>query len=269
MTVSVYEFEIQGNEYLKENCIGYYSMDFKSVRQGGELTFLHTLKNNKSNVELAYLVKAELEAMWHIANFLVAYDKVFGNKIREQILVCRVPRSKTYFNESQLYFQKAIKKAIQPANHSINNKLIDGIDYIRRIKDVATTHLANSQLAQATLPKLCSGDKPYPGITRNSCLISKKVANRTILLIDDIYTLGVGVVEDCIQALYDKGAKKVIFYAVGRTNKWGNMPSRKIDVDLENFFNQYYETKMKIDSELFFKGIDNKCLTISDMLLKE
>lgn len=226
--MAVYEFEIQGNEYLKENCIGYYSMDFKSVRQGGELTFLHTLKNNKLDIKEDYLIEAKYEARTHIATFLMAYDKIFGNKIREQILVCRVPRSKTYFNESQLYFQKAIKEAIQPANHSINNKLIDGIDYIRRIKDVATTHLASSQLAQATLPKLCSGDKPYPGITKDSCSISNEVRGRTILLIDDIYTLYANVVEDCIQALYDNGAKEVIFYAVGRTVKNRNTPSKEL-----------------------------------------
>ena len=45
------------------------------------------------------------------------------------------------------------------------------------------------------------------------------------MLIDDIYTLGVNVVEDCIQALYDRGARQVIFYAVGRTDKSGNTPA--------------------------------------------
>lgn len=228
--MATYEFKIQSNRYLKENCVGYYSMDFKSVSQGGELTFLHTLKNNKLDKKEADLIEAKNEARAHIATFLVAYDKIFGSKIREQILVCRVPRSKTYFNDLQLYFQEAIKEAIQLANHSINNKLIDGIDYIRRIKDVATTHLANSPLAQATLPKLCSGDKPYPGITKDTCSISDKVRGRTILLIDDIYTWGVGVVEDCIQALYDKGTEKVIFYAVGRTVKNSNSQATKIEV---------------------------------------
>ena len=85
--------------------------------------------------------------------------------------------------------------------------------------------MADSERAQIALPQLCSGDKPYPGFTKDSCDISDKVINQTILLIDDIYTLGANVVEDCIQALYDKGAKKVIFYAVGRTEKWHNLQS--------------------------------------------
>jgi len=37
------------------------------------------------------------------------------------------------------------------------------------------------------------------------------------LLIDDLYTRTVNIDEDAIQALLDKGAHSVAFYAVGRT----------------------------------------------------
>jgi hypothetical protein len=39
------------------------------------------------------------------------------------------------------------------------------------------------------------------------------------LLIDDLYTKSVNIDEDWIQALYEKGAKNVIFYSVGKTKK--------------------------------------------------
>ena len=220
-----YRFGIRGNEFLKQNTIGYYSINFLSYAQSGHLSFLHILKNNKLDVAENNLIEAKNKAMEHIVTFFVDYDKQYGSEISEQILVCRIPRSKTFFKESQLYFQKAISEAIKLANHSLNDKLLDGVDCIERIKDVATTHLVNSEYAQIALPQLCSGDKPYPGITKDSCDISDKVINQTILLIDDIYTLGANVVEDCIQSLYDKGAKKVIFYAVGRTEKWHNLQS--------------------------------------------
>lgn len=220
-------FKICRNKYLEKDCEGYYYMDIKSVRQGGELTFLHTLKNNKLNVAEADLIEAKNKVVELIADFLSEYSRICSGAV-----VCRVPRSKTYFNESQLYFQQAIREAIASyfdcSKGFTSSRFIDGIDYIQRIKDVATTHLAKSQLAQATLRELCSGDKPYPGITKDSCFISDKVQDKTILLIDDIYTLGVNVVEDCIQALYDKGAGKVEFYAVGRTEKWGNTPQEEI-----------------------------------------
>ncbi|MGX3011532.1 hypothetical protein ACWIUD_08240 [Helicobacter sp. 23-1044] len=218
-----FEFEIRSNEFLKRNTSGFYTMDFKAKAQSRELHFLHILKNNKANYAESQLDECKNKAREHIANFLVAYDKIYGNA--ENIIVCRVPRSKTFFAESQLYFQKAIREAISLANGGINRKFINGVYYINRIKDVATTHLVNSQPAQIFLPNLCKGDTPYPGITKDSCDISDKVANQTILLIDDIYTLYANVVEDCIQALYDKGAKRVIFYAVGRTEKGRNTPA--------------------------------------------
>ena len=184
---------------------------------------MHILKNNKAYYAESKLDECKNEARAHIANFLVAYDRIYGNE--DNIIVCRVPRSKTFFAESQLYFQKAVREAISLANGGINRNFIDGVDYITRIKDVATTHLADSIWAQRKFPHLVVGDKPYPGITKDSCEISDRIANQTILLIDDIYTLGVGVVEDCIQALYDKGEKRIIFYAVGRTIKNGNTPA--------------------------------------------
>lgn len=231
--MAVYEFEIQGNRfgYLKNTLMAYYSIDFLSYGQSGELSFLHTLKNNWLNNKESDLICAKDEAKDKIYNFLLDYNRIYN--ITENILVCRVPRSKTYFTESQLYFQKAIKEAIALANCNLNNRLIDAIEHITRIKDVATTHLRANRQEDDIMP--------YPGITKDTCSISDNVRGKTILLIDDIYTLGVGVVEDCIQALYDKGARKVIFYAVGRTKKWGNTPSKEIggnnifEIDLDDF----------------------------------
>ena len=150
--------------------------------------------------------------------------------------------------DTQLLFQLAIREAIELVNdewslynkeHNTNYELIDGINCIKRIKDVPTTHL--------------TGDRAYPGITKDSCFISDEVYGKTILLIDDIYTLGVGVVEDCIQALYDKGAKEVIFYAVGRTVKNRNTPAKKISLNSENYFDIDNKTpEIDIDDEIPF-----------------
>jgi phosphoribosylpyrophosphate synthetase len=62
-----------------------------------------------------------------------------------------------------------------------------------------------------------NGDLPYPGITKNTCTISENVRGKNILLIDDLYTKTVNIDEDAIQALLDKGARSVVFYAVGKT----------------------------------------------------
>lgn len=219
--MAVYEFAIQRNRYLRNTLMGYYSIDFLSYGQSGILSFLHILKNNYLSEKEIDLIDAKDEASDKIYNFLLDYDKKY--KIIENMLVCRIPRSKTYFEESQLYFQQAIKEAVALTNRNLNDRLIDGIKYITRIKDVATTHLSRNQQEED------DDIMPYPGITKDSCSISNEVRGRTILLIDDIYTLYANVVEDCIQALYDNGAKKVIFYAVGRTVKNSNTPATRLE----------------------------------------
>lgn len=245
--MALYKFVIHKNDFLKQNLYGYYSTDFISYAMSGQLSFLHRLKNRFSNERESVLNDAKNKARDYIVEFLENFNNIIEitndyiekkeperglqiykgirrirfidkfKEIDENIIVCRIPRSKVDFKENQLYFQKAVKEAIEIANKRSNNKLIDGINYIKRTESVETTHLNDGQ-----------GKKPYPNITKDTCEISDKIANQTIILIDDIYTSWVNVVEDCIQALYDKGAKQVIFYAVGRTVKKSNTESVKI-----------------------------------------
>ena len=63
-----------------------------------------------------------------------------------------------------------------------------------------------------------TGDMPYVGITKDTCEIDKHaVENKNVILVDDIYTEGVFVDEDCIQTLLDSGAKSVILYTIAKT----------------------------------------------------
>lgn len=49
---------------------------------------------------------------------------------------------------------------------------------------------------------------PYKGITKDTCEINKSlIFEKDIVLVDDIYTEGVFVAEDCIQTLFDFGVK--------------------------------------------------------------
>lgn len=241
--VTTYKFEIRENEFLKNGTIGYYSIDFLSYGQSGQLSFLHKLKNNwlknsdddlfKSKGEAVSKIYASLKYFIETKRYANGVDSsgrvpLWKVVLKGNVLVCRIPRSKVNMQDSQLLFQAAIREAIElviekygvprvyiNGDEYFDIKLIDGINCIKRIKDVPTTHL--------------TGDRAYPGITKDSCDISDEVRDKTILLIDDIYTLGVGVVEDCIQALYDKGAREVIFYAVGRTVKKSNTAATEVD----------------------------------------
>lgn len=90
------------------------------------------------------------------------------------------------------------------------------------------------------------GSEPYPGIAKDTCRFHFPIKGKQILLIDDIYTIGCNVDEDFIQALYDLGASKVFFYAIGRTVK-NILPKENLELAKEIVINggllvsEYYE----------------------------
>ena len=50
------------------------------------------------------------------------------------------------------------------------------------------------------------------------CEINKSlIFRKDIVLVDDIYTEGIFVAEDCIQTLFDFGAKSVTLYVMAKT----------------------------------------------------
>ena len=65
-----------------------------------------------------------------------------------------------------------------------------------------------------------TGPLPYIGITKDTCeLKASSFQNKNVILVDDIYTKGVFVAEDCAQTLLDIGAKRVILYAIAKTRE--------------------------------------------------
>ncbi|MBQ7237647.1 MAG: amidophosphoribosyltransferase [Bacteroidales bacterium] len=125
----------------------------------------------------------------------------------QNLRICVVPRSKKEdsYKDNQRLFRSAIKNVVLQVPG-----LEDGTLDILRCVDTKTTHRAYSGNGG-------SGELPYVGITKDTCTISDSVIGKDVLLIDDIYTKTVCIDEDCIQALYDKGARRVFFYAVGKT----------------------------------------------------
>ena len=97
---------------------------------------------------------------------------------------------------------------------SVVNRLpgfVDGTSYLLRHTNTKTTHL------RKPIPNYKNdGLEPYPGITEATCIISPNVKNKDILLIDDIYTPGVNIDEDAIEAILNAGAHTVTFYSVGK-----------------------------------------------------
>ncbi|MCL2061190.1 MAG: amidophosphoribosyltransferase [Firmicutes bacterium] len=194
-------FEIKQNKYLNRDVLGVYHCDYLGYQKKDNPDYINHLKNAKKKSEMD-LVK----------DFIAAYEAIkpdlqeLVKKIKNpKLMVCCVPRSKadSSYANSQLLFRKVVSCVADELD------LTDGTMAIKRIKDTKVTH--NWRLEDN------NGNAPYVGITRDTCRFdTKQIRGKDIILVDDIYTKGINIDEDCIQALFDLGAKNVILYIVAK-----------------------------------------------------
>jgi len=202
------QFTIHANDYLKQDIKGFYHTDYTGYKKHGNPDYINILKNTFNNEHpdnlnqaIRQLKNVLLIDLLHILSIITI----------KPLIVCVVPRAKAekIYSPKQLLFKSTVREVINQLN-----SFIDGTNYIIRHTNTKTTHLTHSQRADQYAG---DGPMPYVGITNDTCYISNNVREKNILLIDDIYTAGVNIDEDAIQALLDKGARNVYFYAVGKT----------------------------------------------------
>lgn len=202
------KFIIEKNSYLKKDITGYYHQLYTGYGQPDNPVFLNTLKNTFNSEPHRNLIEARNKVINILMEDVPYIVKMEG--LSNCLCVC-VPRAKALITYSN--FQLMLKEAISLAANNIHG-VIDGTDCIRRIENTRTTHLRNA----TSIPN--DGNDPYPGITVDTCEIdTNRIMNQNIILIDDIYTRNVNIDQDCIQALLDNGANKIIFYSIGYTRR--------------------------------------------------
>jgi predicted amidophosphoribosyltransferase len=197
------KFRIDPNNYLSQTITGYYNTRYRRMGNPGNPDYLNHLKNTFNDYPELKLKRAKDE----LKNVLKSdLPYILREKRFNQLTICTVPRAKAEnkYSQEQQQFRSAVKEiALESPN------LIDGTDYILRRVNTMTTHLAGRVRNN-------DGDRPYPGITEETCRISKNIEGKNILLIDDIYTPDVNIDEDAIQALLNGSPKSIYFYAVAR-----------------------------------------------------
>lgn len=203
-------FTVESNKCLTQDIEGFYSEDYLGFGHPKNPNYINILKNDflsNENIEL-------VNAMEKLQDVLVEdLPKIFKEISCEHLTVCIVPRSKQMFHYplKKLLFSKTIEDTLV----SFFPKIENGTKFITRVVDTKTTHFKNK-------PEYAgSGKMPYCGIALDTCGFSDQVVGKDILLIDDIYTKTVNIDEDMIQALLDKGAKSVYFYAIANTTYKG------------------------------------------------
>ena len=190
------KFIIESNSFLSHECVGYFNRFYIGYDMPGNPDFLNILKNQYQSV-----LPLELEES--------------RDEVTKSAVVVTVPRSKANMARSQMGFRLAVQEGVNAIRNRGFREFEDGTMCIERHTNTRTTHLRKD------IPNFVnSGDMPYPGITKETCHInSRLVRGKTVILVDDIYTRTVNVDEDCIQALYDAGAERVILYTVAYTKR--------------------------------------------------
>ena len=197
----MYRFVIQPNHYLSRCVQAFYHKNYVGHKNPRNPDYINTLKNTYNSYSKSMLDNAVQELRRLLLDDLPQILRL------TPLTVCVVSRAKTNYQPNQLLFKSTVRNVVSQLN-----SFIDGIDYIVRHTNTKTTHLP------AHTPNYNNdGAAPYPGITVKTCNISSNVRDKDILLIDDVYTRRVNIDEDAIQALLDKGALSVTFYAVGYT----------------------------------------------------
>jgi hypothetical protein len=193
-----------GEHYLKQSIGGYYHQNYTTFGTEGNPDFINYLKNQFNDTSENTLKEGIIDLIRVLREDLPKIRDKYSNTT---LTVCVIPRAKkeSYYSEYQKLFRKVVSSIVDET-HGLEN----GTSYIIRHTNTRTTHMDRSGYGG-------DGDMPFVGITKATCNIASQVFGKDILLIDDIYTLGINIDEDAIQALLDNGAKNVYFYAVGKT----------------------------------------------------
>jgi len=203
------KFIMEANQFLNRNVPSYFHADFHGAGQPGNPDFLYKLKNDPhhkwSQQHIRYAIN-DLNAVLGID-----FPEIIKQVEASTLTVCVVPRAKAEasYRPDQLLF-----KATVGAYARSTPGFADGSDFIIRHTNTRTTHLRNPVDGFEN-----DGRMPYRGIASDTCNFSAHIRGRDILLVDDIYTKTVNIAEDMVQALFDNGARSVVFYAIGNTPK--------------------------------------------------
>ena len=207
---------LRPGDFLKRSSVCFYVLDYLRYDDPDNPQFILDLKNTFDNETVKTLEAAKKTARDIIVKW--APEVMRRMSMRTCTMVC-IPRAKAFdtYRDTQMYLLKAVSEAAQALS---GRGVADGTRAIRRVVSTKTTHLPDrtERVTASGGREANTGDKPYPGITKKTCQIDAGlIRGREILLVDDIYTGGVYIDEDCIQALYDAGAAKLVLFTLSCT----------------------------------------------------
>lgn len=201
------KFKINSNQFLDRDVSGYFHANFHGAGQPGNPDFLYKLKNDPHHKWSHQHLQSAIYDLHEVLS--KDLPEIMRDVQLKSLTVCVVPRAKE--NGAYRYDQLLFKLAVGEYAKSTPG-FRDGSDFIVRHTNTRTTHLRQPMTGFVN-----DGPMPYPGIALDTCDFSPQINGSDILLIDEIYTRTVNIDEDVMQALFCKGARSVVFYAIGNT----------------------------------------------------
>lgn len=204
------------NDFLHHAAVCYYVLDYLRYGHPDNPEFILTLKNTYNDESIRDLELAKQQVRDILVRWMPKVMECSG--LTSCTMVC-VPRAKklSTYTDKQLYLLAGVSEAARLLR---GYNVTDGTSAIVRVADTKTTHLKDStpRITASGDREVNTGDSPYPGITEATCRINTThIRGKNVLLVDDIYTGGVNIDEDCIQALYDAGAANVVLFTLSCT----------------------------------------------------
>lgn len=204
------------NAYLSQPVTAYFNTFYTGYNQPNNPDFINVLKNTFNNTLKIKLIEAQKT----VENILCKdIPHIMRHHNWNNCVLVSIPRAKakeTYFSDQLLFIT-----AISNTADNIPN-VIDGTNAIIRHTNTKTTHLRpdTGRVAKSGSVYENDGLSPYSGITKDTCNIDKKyIQGKNVILIDDIYTKGVNIDEDCLQALLELNPKELLFYSIAYTRR--------------------------------------------------
>lgn len=202
------------NACLHRSTECYYVLDYLRYGEPDNPDFILTLKNTFNEKSIRELNQARQQVKDILVRWIPKVMQDTG--LISCTMVC-TPRAKaldTYTNR-QLYLLAGVSEAAQALSN-----VEDGTGAIVRTVNTKTTHLRKptDRMTASGDREPNDGAEPYAGITMATCQFDQSlIRGKSIILIDDIYTEGINIDEDCVQALYDNGATKVVLFTLSCT----------------------------------------------------
>lgn len=204
----VTRFTLSKNEFLSRDIQGFYSLDYMGYGVPNNPDFLIDFQNNEGLLTKAGVLAAA-EALWSILE--VGLPLIHAQLEHRPLMVCVMPRARRefHYDRRQRYFKGVIQRYLQQ-----HPEFKDGSNAILRHSDTLPIPIELGDMAESV--EVVKAQALRPGLALASCAIDSIVESKTILLIDDIYAHGINVAEDTIEALLQRGATKVYYYAIAK-----------------------------------------------------